>query len=87
MAQPKMFSFKSTGTGNDGIKTVWHDGTTLRVSYRNGGTYDYEDVSDELLEGLVQSSARAKFMIDRIRPGREVIPVVLGTPFPRLAWD
>ena len=72
---------------DDAIRTLWHDGETLRIQYRGGGMYDYDDVSDELMTGLMQADNRARFILQRIRPDRDVVPVSPGTPFPRQAWD
>ena len=69
------------------ITRVQHDGTSLRVHYRSGGAYDYEDVSTELANGLIKAESAATFMITRIKNDREAVPVPAGAPFPRLAWD
>jgi hypothetical protein len=87
MQKPKVIKFKKAGDGNDVIEALKHDGETLRVQFRGGGCYDYEDVSDELVTGLVQSKNRANFILERIRPDRLAVPVADNTPFPRLSWD
>lgn len=69
------------------ICSILHDGATLRVFYRSGGTYDYEDVSDELVTGLIHAENASRYILERIRPDRQSIPVVPGEPFPRLVWD
>lgn len=69
------------------VASIEHDGETLRVYYRSGSAFDYEDVSDELVTGLAQADDKARFIVHRIRPDREPVRVSRGTPFPRLAWD
>lgn len=69
------------------IKKIMHDGETLRVYYTSGCTYDYEDVSDHLVDGLLKTDEPARYILDKIKAGREAVPVAYNTPFPRLAWD
>ena len=39
------------------IRGVEHDGQTLRVHFKNGGVYDYENVSAEEVDALVNSDS------------------------------
>ena len=67
------------------IKLVEHDGENLRVHFKSGSIYDYEDVSDELFDNLVKSESPGHVLLSRIRPDRKAIPVTPGTPFPRVS--
>jgi hypothetical protein len=69
------------------IARILHDGATLRIFYTSGATWDYDDVSDHLVDGLLKSEEPARFIIDRIKDGRQPVPVEDNTPFPRQAWD
>ena len=69
------------------IAKIMHDGETLRVFYTSGCTYDYDDVSDHLVDGLLNTEEPARYMLEQIKAGRTAVPVAFNAPFPRLAWD
>lgn len=68
------------------IKSIQHDGTTLRVHMESGSIYDYEDVSTELVNNMIKAEDATSFFVRRIMPDRVGVPVLDSDPFPRVAW-
>lgn len=64
------------------IRSVQHDGETLRVHTRGGRSFDLEDVSEHLFTNLVHSQSPGHYLVHHILPDRERIPVKPGDPFP-----
>ena len=64
------------------ITRIQHDGTTLRVHFRSGRRFDYEDVSDNLVSSLVRAESPSRFMLTKILPDRKAKQVGKGDSFP-----
>jgi hypothetical protein len=50
------------------IRGVETHGTTLRVHFRKGGSYDYQDVPAETMEALKSAESVGRYFLKEIRP-------------------
>lgn len=64
------------------IQCIVHNGEVLRVFYSSGAIFDYDDVSDQLVAGLVHAEQPARYMVDQIMPDRKGRPASKGDPLP-----
>ncbi len=49
------------------IELIQYSGTTMTVTFRGGGTYDYDDVPAELFDRFIESDSLGKFFHDEVR--------------------
>jgi hypothetical protein len=50
------------------IRGLETHGTTLRVHFRKGGSYDYQDVPAETIAGLKSAESTGRYFLKEIRP-------------------
>ena len=48
------------------IRGIEHDGETLRVHFKNGGVYDYPEISAETVEELVNAESPGRYLQENI---------------------
>lgn len=72
---------------SEAIKRIQHDGYTLRVHFAAGSVYEYDDVSDAMVDNLVKAEFPSRYLVRHIMPDRERVHVSAESPFPRLAWN
>ncbi len=48
------------------IRGIEHDGKRLRVHFRNGGVYDYDDIAPETVEELMSAESPGRYLQDNI---------------------
>jgi hypothetical protein len=49
------------------IKAIGYDGTTLRIEFKGGGFYDYQDVPEVVFESLMESDSKGGFFHKEIK--------------------
>lgn len=50
------------------ISGIEHEAGRLRVHFRRGGAYDYEDVPAEKIDGLKSAESTGRYFLQEIRP-------------------
>lgn len=62
MAEAKHPNIKTSAVKSSNIDGIGHDGTTLAVKFKGGGTYHYYGVSKEQFDGLSKAESIGKAM-------------------------
>lgn len=50
------------------ISGLEHHGPRLRIHFRKGGVYDYEDVPADKIDGLKTAESTGRYFLKEIRP-------------------
>ena len=57
-----------TKVKSSNLESVAHEGTTLEIKFKGGGTYRYEGVHPNTVRALMNAKSKGTFFNERIRP-------------------
>lgn len=57
------------------LSAVGYDGTTLRIQFHSGRTYDYSGVPESVYNGLMSASSKGKYHAAHIKNAYPYRPV------------
>lgn len=66
MSKPKTIALSPIKSSQ--IESIGHDGNTLAVKFKHGGTYHYHDVSAEQFAAMKKSESIGSYLHKNIKP-------------------
>lgn len=58
---------KITSVSSSNISTIGYERYTLIISFKDGGTYEYEDVPESVYNSLMSASSHGSYFSDNIK--------------------